>query len=199
MIKNNKNNKTTSNCYSITIRPGNGINLGSNPVMQLLSYIEKSSLYFIFCVEMDGEKAHFQGGVFYESSKRQDNIRRDLLKFTEEIYINSNGSKPLTDKGLENMRKHALKVIPHNDWDILVRYTLKEGINYQNTPYRYNLPCILEYYVPEQFCIHSEVKFYCSFCYKQETEELFVIPPRQYENLFSTYPSLQKKYENQLN
>lgn len=191
----NNNNKTDSNCYSITIRTGNGINLGSNPVMQLLSYLRKSAKYFIISKEMEDENAHFQGGVFYESSKRQDNLRRDILSYAEQIYLDSNGDKPITEKGLQNMRKYSVKVVPHNDWDILVRYTLKEGVNYATTPVDCILPADISHYVPEQFCIHDNVKFYCSTCYKEESDEVTYIAPPEYKQLFENYPSLKKVYE----
>lgn len=167
--------KTVSNLYSITIRTGKGINLGSNPVTDLFSYIEKSTQFHIISLEKEENEAHFQGALFYGSPKRQDHIRRDLLPIVERMYLDGLGNSPITEKGLTNVRKHALKIVCHNDFDILVRYTLKEGITPGRTPVINSLPQELIYYVPEQFCQHNEVFVYCSNCYKQEAQEVVYI------------------------
>jgi len=169
---NSQNKKTVSNLYSITIRTGKGINLGSNPVTELFSYIEKHTQFFFVSVEKEDCEAHFQGGFFYETPKRQDHLRRDLLPFVERMYIDGLGLNPITEKGLANMRKRALKVVAHNDFEYLVRYTLKEGITPGRTPVISKLPQEFIFYVPEQFCEHLELASHCSTCYKQEIEDV---------------------------
>lgn len=172
--------KTTSNLYSITIRTGKGINLGSNPVTELFSLIEKQTCFHIISLEKEENEAHFQGALFYGSPKRQDHIRRDILPIVERMYIDGLGNSPTTEKGLANVRKHALKIVSHNDFDVLVRYTLKEGITPGRTPVISKLPQELKFYVPEQYCEHDEISFYCSTCYKQESDELSYFERGQY-------------------
>jgi len=198
MIGLNLNKKTSSTIYSITIRTGNGLILGSKPVNDLFTYIRKNFEFFIFSVEMDNDKAHFQGGVLSTSSKRQDNVKRDIQKFVDQMYIDGLDGKFPTEKGLYAMKKFALKVVPHNDFHISVRYVLKEGISYPNTPYQSSLPEELQYYVPEQYCQHDNVKFYCSNCYKEESDEVSVMIPPEYSLLFEEYPTLLKKWQNRI-
>lgn len=181
MKANKLNNKTSSNLYSITIRTGNGVILGSNPVNDLFAYITKNFQYFLFSIEKEENEAHFQGMVFAEPSKRQDNVRRDLMKYTEAMYIEGLGDNLPTTKGLSAMRKYALKVSAHNDFNTLVRYVLKDGIVHNRTPCISRLPKDLQYYVPEQYCQHNEVKTYCSLCYKEEDPEVEYLPPDGYE------------------
>lgn len=117
-------NKTVSNCYSITVRTGNGITLGSTAVTQLMSYITKISVYSVMNIEKTGSEAHIQGAIYMESSIRQDNLRRSLLPYVIKMW-EENEDLP-TDKQREAVKKHGLKVSPHNDFHVLVKYCLKD-------------------------------------------------------------------------
>lgn len=178
--KTKDNKKTHSNCYSLTIRTGNGILLGSNTVIELFTWLKAKTEWVIISLEKDENEAHFQGGLFYSSPKRQDHLRADIMTFVEKMYIDCLGDKMQTEKGLLNMRKHALALVPHNDFENLVRYTLKEGLTPGRTPVISKLPKELKFYVPEQYCEHDEISFYCSICYKQESDELSYFERGQY-------------------
>lgn len=122
----NDTKKTMSNCYSITVRTGNGVNLGSNTVNSLINWIANSTLSHILTIEMDDDKAHIQGGVFFENPKRQDHLKSKLLEFAMEMYRENADTDYITEKALLNVRKHSVMVKAHNDYHVLKRYCLKD-------------------------------------------------------------------------
>lgn len=144
--KEQKQKKTISNCYSITIRTGNGMNLGLNPVQEIINYFKEKNWYYILSLEYTDENplgptTHFQAGVFLATPSRQDNIRRDLLPHVVESYIQQeyyNGNECVTDKAIQNVKKHALVIKAHNSFDILINYCSKQNnVLYYNLPTKY--------------------------------------------------------------
>uniref|UniRef100_UPI0040476AD4 hypothetical protein n=1 Tax=Yoonia sp. TaxID=2212373 RepID=UPI0040476AD4 len=119
------NVKTVCSVYSITIRTGNGINLGSNSISHLVSYLASVSTYCALNVEKTGKDAHIQGAFYADPSIRQDNLRRALLPIVEKIY-NDNLDPFASEKQLDLVLKHALKVVPHTNFKVLLNYCLKE-------------------------------------------------------------------------
>jgi len=99
-----KSNSSYSNCYSITIRTGKGINLGSNPLIRLEEYIIRTFTSYIFTIEMENENAHFQGAIYSVTPIRQDKLREKFLSFVIDMYKEDVGPY-ITDKGLANVRK----------------------------------------------------------------------------------------------
>lgn len=134
--KSSKDKHTESNCYSITIRTGNGFNLGSEAVSLILDKIKSGAKYWCLVQEMIEEKGHLQGGVFYDSLKRQDHIRRDLLPLVERLFRDNEifytGIDVICIKKVESVKKHALEIRAHNDWDKLVRYCVKGLYEYDD-------------------------------------------------------------------
>jgi len=192
MSRISRKKNTESNLYSLTIRTGNGINLGSNPITELFTYIEKHCQYYCISLEKEENEAHFQGAIYYASPKRIDKVKEKLLPIVERMYLDQLGDTPYTEKGLGNVRKHAMKLEAHNDFDVLIRYTLKDGITPGRTPVINCLPKELIEYVPEQYCPHNEVSIYCSTCYKEESDEVTVLSERMVVKPFWTLEYYQK-------
>jgi hypothetical protein len=106
-----KSNKhTLSNCYSITIRPGNGVNLGSNTVISLINYINKHFTTAIFTLEKSDAACHFQGGIFTETPIRQDHLASKMRQFAVDMYTETTAFP--TTKQLENVKKHSESSVP---------------------------------------------------------------------------------------
>jgi len=128
-VKTKGDKHTESNIYSITIRCGNGLNLGKKTVQDVVDWFRENSDHHILGVEKYGNEEHFQGGIFCASLKRQDNLRRSLnplvIKIWEAQEVEE-GRIPSSIKK-EQVSKHALKITPHNDWAKLVQYCTKEG------------------------------------------------------------------------
>lgn len=123
-----KNNKHTySNCYSLTIRTGNGFNLGSKSVKDIIEFIRSISLYHVLNVEMDSLDEHLQGGFYSETDLRQDTIRDKLNKFTINLFKDNAEyhDQLITTKQLEQVSKHACCLKSHNNFDVLVNYCMK--------------------------------------------------------------------------
>jgi len=118
---------TYSTCYSITIRTGYGISLGSYSVD---SIIQAFTLEFpdvhasILTIEKADLEAHFQGGIFYSSPKRQDKLRDYFLPHVINLFKEQNPHH--TSKQLESVSKYALKIVPHHSFPILFSYCTKE-------------------------------------------------------------------------
>lgn len=124
-----------SNCYSLTIRTGNGFNLGSESVSHITEYIKNISVFHVLAIEMDGDAEHLQGGFYCETDCRQDIIRDKLNKWTIDIYkFNATIKEQLpTTKHLENVKKRACLLKAHHDYDILVNYCLKDPMRIIST------------------------------------------------------------------
>lgn len=119
---------TNSDCYSITIRTGKGIDLGSISFSKVIQFLKEISRHYVLALEMDGDNQHLQGGIFTKKLERQDKLREKLLPYVismweEEMEFRG---KVITFAARENVRKHALCVKPHNDWEVLVKYCLKD-------------------------------------------------------------------------
>lgn len=123
---------TYSNCYSITIRTGCGINLGSNStdsLIQAFTSHHPEILAYILVREKEGNEEHFQGGVFYKThdklqdNPRQDKIRDALLPYVIDMYKEQNPQ--YCTKQLQNVAKNALKVVPHTNFKHLYSYCTK--------------------------------------------------------------------------
>lgn len=127
-----KDKHTMANCYSITVRPGNGFFLGSKAVALILDYLEKDAKYFVLAQEMIEENSHLQGGVFYANPKRQDKIREGLVPLVRQLWLENNGDKPYSDYYLEKVKKHAIEVRPHTNWDVLTKYCCKGLCEYDD-------------------------------------------------------------------
>lgn len=125
--RNSDSKKTYSDCYSITIRTGKGVNLGSNSFSKVLEYLYEISQYHVLSLEMDDEKRHLQGGIFTHVPLRQDKIREKILPYVLSMYKESmeDQGSVVTFLGLEQVKKNALCIKPHNNWEILVKYCLK--------------------------------------------------------------------------
>jgi hypothetical protein len=120
---------TMDNIYSITIRCGNGLNLGKKAVQKIESYFEKTFAWYILSVEKKGDESHFQGGGFSLPSIRQDNILRAIRPYVLELWEEQELDKGhlISEKQKALVSKHAIKVIPHTSFEKLVTYCSKEG------------------------------------------------------------------------
>lgn len=126
-LKKSSNTNTTSNCYSLTIRTGNGINLGSSTVSSLVNHIYATTKYAVLNIEKKDNEAHIQGALFYETPVRQDKLREKFLIYAIDIYKEQCSDPDLiTTTQLENVRKYSVKVKNHNSFDILVKYCMKD-------------------------------------------------------------------------
>lgn len=123
---------TYSNCYSITVRTGRGINLGSNSTQAFIQAFTSHSpdiLAYILVREKEGLDEHFQGGVFYKThpikkdNARQDKIRENLLPYVIQMY--KDDTPNYTEKQLANVTRNALKVVDHTDFPHLFSYCTK--------------------------------------------------------------------------
>lgn len=103
------------NCFSITLRDGSGINLGSLCHSEFLKWFNSEPQYAVLSIEKSENAAHYQAGVVMLSPIRQDVLRSKLMSFCESLNWN------------EKQRKHALKVVPHNDPKVLFRYCVKDS------------------------------------------------------------------------
>lgn len=156
-----KSKSSNSNCYSITIRTGKGINLGSNPFLALKTYIETHFTSYIFTLEKTGSEEHFQGGLFNVTQIRQDHLRNQFLSFAIELYKDSIGDQSITTKGLENVKKYSTKVVAHNDWEILQKYCLKDEYY---TIFTKSTDINLQNILPEKYCQHEKSGYYITDC-----------------------------------
>lgn len=116
-----------SNVFSVTIRTGKGVNLGSNAHERLVSLIESfpQGTRYLFSLEKvdEGNACHYQGGIhFGETLVRQDKLR--------EKFIRCFRDEKLEEKTL----RHGFHIVSHNNWSILVNYIQKE-----NAPFIRNL------------------------------------------------------------
>ena len=121
LTKNLNDGHSNSDCYSITIRTGDGVILGSTLHLAIVDWFHDSDYReYIISIEKnthrnDATEAHFQCGILLTQPQRQDNIRRSILNVLEKCINLTN-----------DQRKYAVKVKPHKDWSILVNYCLKE-------------------------------------------------------------------------
>lgn len=119
-----------SNCFSLTIRTGNGLDLGSKSISELCSYLRDISEHVVLNVEKTGMESHLQGGIYCHPLKplRQDNLRRDLLKYGIKLWEEGNLRANIlpTSKQFENFKKHGICVKSHNNFHTLVKYCMKD-------------------------------------------------------------------------
>lgn len=155
--KSSKRN-SESNCYSITIRPGNGIDLGSLYISQVRSYLNSISEHCVLNLEKEGVEQHIQGGIFLREPLRQDKIREKILSFVLPMFTEQQAKlgKPSSTKQLENVAKFSVKVSSHNDFHTLVKYCMKDlSVCYVNQSDPYTL---LEYkYVKKLWDLIEEI------------------------------------------
>lgn len=127
-----KDKHTVSDCYSITIRTGKGVSLGSNSFSKVLEYLKGISQYYVLALEMEDDKRHLQGGIFTHIPMRQDKIREKLLPLVVSMWEEemSNQEQVCTLLARQQVIKNALCVKAHNNWEILVKYCLKDPTYY---------------------------------------------------------------------
>lgn len=120
---------TESNIYSITIRCGNGLNLGNKTVQDVVDWFRQNSDHHILGVEKFEKECHFQGGIFCDSLKRQDNLRRSLNPLVIKMWEERQNQLGVVISSLkrEQVAKNALCIKPHTDWEKLTSYCWKEG------------------------------------------------------------------------
>lgn len=110
--------ETTGTCWSITVRPTDGIENRNSDYQELIKkYIEKLTNVskYLFTIEKQGSAgSHVQGLILYQVDRRQDNVRRWWYK----TFAPSN----------ENERLHMHKIHSHNNYKLLVGYCCKENI-----------------------------------------------------------------------
>lgn len=123
---------TGYSAYSITLRTGRGIFLGyDSPCTKFLNFFEsaclrRTKLSYLFAIEMYdddlpamGKDAHFQGCLLTKGAPltkhNLSEIKKELLSFFP--------------KFTEAQKKHALKIIPHDDPMGLMGYCLKTRYN----------------------------------------------------------------------
>lgn len=125
--------KTESNCFSITVRTGNGLILGSKAVDRIIKYLEEISEQSIVVTEMSYDNMHLQGGVFLKSLRRQDNLRAALLPMVVDVWKNQQEEYgfEVTARAEELVKKHALFIVSHDNWNVLVNYCMK-GYGYDS-------------------------------------------------------------------
>lgn len=115
--------KTIGCCFSITVRPRNGITPSFDDINErLLKFVmsQKPDKYIFTIEEKEGPtSSHIQGAILYNDLKRQDNISRTIRRLF-----------PKGDSDNDKM----YKVVLHNDFKGLVGYCLK-----QNEPILCNL------------------------------------------------------------
>lgn len=138
-LKITKDKHTNCDTFSITIRPGNGLNLGNKTVSEIEQYFESTFDYYIISVEKYGSARHIQGGGFSHSLKRQDNIFSKLRELTVKLFKETEESEGRlsSQKRLDQVAKHGCKVEPHTSFRGLVEYCSKEGFF---AVHRYKLP-----------------------------------------------------------
>jgi len=182
-----KDKHTVQNCYSITIRPGNGIDLGSDSVSKVIVSLEAISKYCVLTQEFEGETSHFQGGIFCDPPIRQDKLREKLVVLSLQIFEDNCLvlGNLVTTKQQDAVRKHSVMVKPHNDFDILVRYCMKAPIKVFVVKLHKSLFTLM----PEWYCSHENPLNHpsyitdCPKCYRDNgvakfysDEEIFVQP-----------------------
>lgn len=158
-----KDKHTVNNCYSITIRPGNGIDLGSNSVYKVIALLRGISKYCVLTQELEGEASHFQGGIFCDPPVRQDKLREKLVALSLQIFEDNclNLGNLVTTKQQDAVRKHSVMVKPHNDFDILVRYCMKAPVRLYVADMLHKSLHIL---MPDLYCVHEKHYDYCDIC-----------------------------------
>lgn len=103
-----------SNCFSITIRDGCGIDLGVKCHSEFVDYIKSSTTCHVLSIEKTGVAAHFQVGALFASPVRQDYLRSKILQIYEPLNWN------------KDQIKYGLVVKHHHDARILFNYCVKE-------------------------------------------------------------------------
>lgn len=148
----------SANCYSITIRTGHGIPLGSNSVDAIIQWFtsDKSvaSILVREQIGLDKKTEHFQGGVFYESPIRQDKLREKLLPLVMAMYQEQ--VPVFNSKDYENVKKHALKVVAHNSFPVLFSYCTKQvDTDYNKIEFEKYGPWSPHELAPQVYCKHN--------------------------------------------
>lgn len=100
------------NCLSITVRPREGIPLGSDSFEDLLRFL-RDTPHHIIGLEKEGTPGqHLQCGIITE--QRIDNVKRSIKR----LFPNWTPAE----------QSHALCVKNHKDWQVLVNYCAKEKV-----------------------------------------------------------------------
>lgn len=123
-----QNTNTQGDCFSITIRTGNGVNLGLNSVQGIVTKLHGWARYHTLSIEMEDDSAHIQGVIFTHTPKRQDHIREGLLPLVLQMWREQEelkGNVPTIARE-NNVKKHALKVKVSTSYENLVNYCLKD-------------------------------------------------------------------------
>jgi len=103
--------------YSISIRDGQGIDLGLIPDSSLVLYIISIAKDYAISIEMAGVKSHFQ--ILLKSEVDINVIRKEILKIYRERWS-------------AEQIKYACKVTPHNSEEILLNYVCKQKMSLVN-------------------------------------------------------------------
>ncbi|AXH79566.1 MAG: hypothetical protein [Circular genetic element sp.] len=122
-----KKKNTESNCFSITIRPGHGIDLGNNAVEHFTKHFlsDPNVIGVVFNVEKTGIESHIQGGIFLKETRRQDKVRETVARLVSPIMEPPNDDFQTTSSK-RAIGKHGIFVVEHNNWHKLVKYCCKE-------------------------------------------------------------------------
>ncbi len=144
--------KSYSDVFSITLRTGNGIILGSNAVASLTHYLRSISKHFVLVEELEDDSAHLQGGIYVHPPIRQDHLAAKMKDYIEQIYKERQIEigNPSSMKRIEQIRKHGVMVKSHNDFNTLVRYCLKSPKWVYHTLTDLHKP--MDQIFPEHYC-----------------------------------------------
>lgn len=97
--------------YSVTLRRGQGIDLGRNsPDSRFASYLCLISSRYALSIEKSDKEAHFQCLIL---TKIPMDIIKEKIRY---IYFHWTDAQ----------KRHALHIVPHNDIDILYKYVCKQ-------------------------------------------------------------------------
>lgn len=188
--------KTESKCYSITIRTGNGLDLGSIAVTRLIDYLSSISKEYVLVSEMEFEKQHIQGGVFFDSLKRQDNLRASLLPMVVDIWRDQQVQLgyEITPRGEEAVKKHALMIVPHNHWRTLINYCYK-GFNYDAIILKSNISREIQEQCTKFYFEYNYIRRMREQWLRQQPDRLYLL---NHEVIYNhTVASLLKRYPNE--
>ncbi len=132
--------------YSVTLRRGQGIDLGRNsPDSRFATYLCSISSRHALSIEKSGKEAHFQCLIL---TKIPLNIIKEKIRY---IYFHWTDAQ----------KRHALHIVPHNDIDILYEYVCKQfWVELPNMDHIYN-PIWSTFghrnrEIPPEICYHLE-------------------------------------------
>lgn len=150
--------------YSITLRRGQGIDLGKNsPDRRFIDYIQTSGKKYIVSQELGGNAAHFQ--ILLETSKTIEQLKSEIRY----IYFH----------WTDNQKRHALHIVPHNDEQTLIEYCCKQYYveDYQELLYN---PIVTSYRRSDLPLILPPLKIYQTDLHRQIRQLYLDMPAKQY-------------------